>query len=62
MGVLSSKDVYVCPEFLTLFLSLSFGCVADWREKFLADVEYLSRSPDRDLSRFVHDALARTFG
>ena len=31
LGVLSSKDVYVCPEFLTLFLSLSFGCAADWR-------------------------------
>ncbi len=58
--------MYACPEFLTLSLSLSFGCVADWREQVLTDVEYLSRSPDRldyrDLARFADDALARTFG
>ena len=56
-----SKGVYACPEFLTFSLSLSFGCVADWREQFFADVEYLSRSPDRldyrDLARFVWTML-----
>ncbi len=58
--------MYGCPKFLTLSLSLSFGFVADWREQFLADVEYLFLSPERldyrDLARFVEDALARTFG
>ncbi len=45
----------VCPEFLTLSLSLSFALVADWREQFLADVEYLSRRPNQDEFLFVND-------
>ncbi len=60
--MLSSKEVYICPEFSTLSLSLSFGLVADWRDQFLADVDYLSRRPDQDEFRFVNDVLARTFG
>ncbi len=61
VGVVASKCVYVCPKSLTLSLSLSFGCVGDWREQFLADVVLVS-SDDVGLSHFVHDALARTFG
>ncbi len=61
LGVLSSKEVYICPEFLTLSFSLSFGLVANWRDQFLADVDYLSRRQDQDEFRFVNDVLARTF-
>ncbi len=61
VGVLSSKGVYGCPQFLTLFLSLSFGCIVDWRDQFLADV-VLTHDEHWGFAHFVHNALARTFG
>jgi hypothetical protein len=64
VGILSSKGVYGCPQILTLFLSLSFGCVVDWREQFLTDVALplLPHCCDAGLAYFVHHTLARTFG
>ncbi len=61
MGGLSSKVVYDGPQFLTLFLSLSFGCIVDWREQFLADV-VLTHEEDWGFAPFVHNAMSRTFG
>ncbi len=60
--VLLSKGVYCVPRSLTLFLSLSFGCGVDWRERFLADVFLPPYCSDLGLAHFVDDALARTFG
>ncbi len=64
--VLLSKYVYSMPKSLTLFLSLSFGHVVDWRERFLADMfvclPYLGVESDMDLSQFVDATLAVTFG
>jgi hypothetical protein len=64
VGVLSSKGVYSFPQILMLFLSLSFGCVVDWREQFLTDVALplLPHCYDPGLAHFVHHTLARTFG
>ncbi len=64
VGFLSSKGVYGCPQLLTLFLSLSFGCVVDWREQFLTDVALplLPHCCDASLAYFVQYTLARTFG
>ena len=64
MGILFSKGVYGCPHILTLFLSLSFGGVVDWREQFLTDVALplLPHDGDPGLAHFVHHTLARTFG
>ena len=64
--VLFSKDVYSIPESLTLFLSLSFGYVVDWRDRFLADMfvclPLMVVESDMELSHFVHATLAVTFG
>ncbi len=64
VGILLSKGVYGCPQILTLFLSLSFGGVVDWREQFLTDVALplLPHDDDPGLAHFVHHTLARTFG
>ncbi len=64
VGILLSKGVYGCPQISTLFLSLSFGCVVDWREQFLTDVALplLPHDDDPGLEHFVHHTLARTFG
>ena len=63
VGILLSKGVYGCPQILTLFLSLSFGGVEDWRERFM-DVArpLLPHDDDPSLAYFVHHTLARTFG
>ena len=63
VGILLSKGVYGCPQILTLFLSLSFGGVEDWREQFM-DVARLLLPHDTDpsLAYFVHHTLARTYG
>jgi hypothetical protein len=60
--VLLSKGVYCIPKFLTLLLSLSFGCEGNWRERFLADVFLPPHCSDLGLAHFVDDALARTYG
>ena len=64
VGILLSKGVYCCPQSLTLFLSLSFCCIGDWRERFLTDVALplLPHIDDPGLAHFVHHTLARTFG
>jgi hypothetical protein len=51
--VLLSKGVYCITKSLTLFLSLSFGGVVDWREQFLAD-GFLPQCSDLGLAHFVH--------
>ena len=64
VGILLSKGVYGCPQILALFLSLSFGCIVDWRDRFLIDVALplLPHDDDPSLAHFVHHTLARTFG
>jgi hypothetical protein len=61
-----SKDVYSIPKSLTLFLSLSFGDVVDWRDRFLADMfvclPLMVVESDMKLSHFVDATLAVTFG
>ncbi len=64
--VLLSKGVYSMPKSLTLFLSLSFGGVVDWREHFLADLfvclPFMGVESDVGLPLFVDATLAVTFG
>ncbi len=58
--------MYSISKSLTLSLSLSFGNVEDWRERFLADIfvclPFLVIESDMDLSQFVDATLAVTFG
>ncbi len=64
--VLLSKGVYSIPKSLTLFLSLSFGGVVDWRERFLADLNvclpFMGVETDVELLHFGDAILAVTFG
>ncbi len=64
--MLFSKGVYSIPKSLTLFLSLSFGGVVDWRERFLADLfvclPFMGVQSDVELPHFVDATLAVTFG
>ncbi len=54
------------PKSLTLSLSLSFGYVVDWRERFVADMfvclPFLVVESDIDLAQFMDATLAVTFG
>ena len=59
--VLLSKGVYCIPISLTLFLSLSFGGVGDWRVRFLSDV-FLAVESDPELPDWVEATLATTWG
>ena len=60
--VLFAEGVHSIPNSLTLFLSLSFGCGVDWRERFRADLFLPPYCSDSGLTHFVDDALARTYG
>jgi hypothetical protein len=64
--VLLSKYMYSMPKFLTLFLSLSFGLVVDWRERFRADMVVclpcMGVESNVELLLFVDATLAVTFG
>jgi hypothetical protein len=64
VGILLSKGVYGCPQSLTLFLSLSFRCIENWRDRFLTDVALplLPHCDDPGLAHFVHHTLSRKFG
>ena len=59
--VFVSKGMYCIPISLTLFLSLSFCGVADWRSRFLADV-FLVPGTDPELPVWVEATLAATWG
>ena len=59
--VLLSKGVYCIPISLTLFLSLSFGGVGDWRVRFLSDV-FLAVEANPELPDWVEATLATTWG
>jgi hypothetical protein len=54
------------PKVLTLFLSLSFGHVVDWRERFREDMlfclPFWAVESDIDLAQFVDATLTVTFG
>ncbi len=58
--------MYSIPKSLTLSLSMSFGHVVDWRERFRADMmvclPVLVVESDIDLAQFVDATLAVTFG
>ncbi len=58
--------MYSIPKSLTLFLSLSFVGVVDWREHFLADLfvcpPFMGVESDVELPHFVAATLAVTFG
>ncbi len=58
--------MYSIPKSLTLSLSLFFGHVVDWRERFLADMfvclPFLVVKSDMDLAQFVDATLSVTFG
>ena len=58
--------MYCIPQVLTVFLSLSFGHVVDWRERFREDImfclPFMVVESDVDLAQFVDATLAVTFG